>query len=115
MPFTRGKFFCILIVFIFCLAAFTAQAQSGNAGAIRGTVSDPTGAVIPGATVHLTNLNSGVDRTVTSDAQGQFEFPNVTFNNYMIAGSASGFAPLRKPVVPFDFFPQRRFNEESTV
>ena len=98
MPFTRGKFFCILIVFIFCLAAFTAQAQSGNAGAIRGTVSDPTGAVIPGATVHLTNLNSGVDRTVTSDAQGQFEFSNVTFNSYVIGASASGFAPLRKSV-----------------
>ena len=98
MPFTRGTIHRILPLLIFCLAAFTAQAQTGNAGAIRGTVTDPTGAVIPGATVHLGNANSGVDRTVTSDAQGQFEFPNVTFNNYMIAGSASGFAPLRKPV-----------------
>jgi hypothetical protein len=98
MPFTRGTIHRILPLLIFCLAAFTAQAQTGNAGAIRGTVTDPTGAVIPGATVHLGNANSGVDRTVTSDAQGHFEFPNVTFNNYMIAGSASGFAPLRKPV-----------------
>jgi hypothetical protein len=98
MPFHRGTILRILSLWIFCLAALTAQAQSGNAGAIRGTVSDPTGAVIPGATIHLTNPNSGVDRTVTSDAQGQFNFPNVTFNNYTIGASASGFASLRKSV-----------------
>jgi hypothetical protein len=98
MPSTRGTIHRILPVLIFCLAAFAAQAQSGNAGAIRGTVTDPSGAVIPGASVHLGNSNSGVDRTVTSDAEGQFEFPNVTFNNYIIAATASGFASLRKPV-----------------
>jgi hypothetical protein len=98
MPFTRGTIFRILSLWIFCLAALTAHAQGGNAGVIRGTVSDPTGAVIPGATIHLANPNSGVDRTVTSDAQGQFNFPNVTFNSYTIGASASGFAPMRKSV-----------------
>ena len=98
MPSTRGTILRILPLFVFCLAAIAAQAQSGNAGAIRGTVTDPSGAVIAGATIHLTNPNSGVDRTVTSDAQGQFEFPNVSFNDYGIAVSASGFASLHRNV-----------------
>jgi len=54
--------------------------------------------VIPNASVHLTNPNSGVDRTVQSDALGQFTFPNITFNGYQIAVAANGFAPLRKAV-----------------
>ena len=98
MPFNRGTILRILSISIFCLAVSAAQAQSGNAGAIRGTVTDPTGAVIPDATVHLTNANSGVDRTLQSDALGQFTFPNITFNSYQLAVSANGFAPVRKAV-----------------
>ena len=51
---------------------------------MRGTVTDPSGAVIPGATVHLTNDVSGLDRTATTDATGQFSFSNVPFNRYRI-------------------------------
>jgi hypothetical protein len=71
-------------------------AQGGNAAPVRGTVTDPSGAVIPGATVHLTNAISGLDRTATTDATGQFEIGNIPFNNYQIAVSASGFAPLKQ-------------------
>jgi hypothetical protein len=98
MPFTRGKISCILLTLILTMAALSASAQSGNAGAIRGTVTDPTGAVIPNAAVHLTNPRSGLDRTATSDALGQFEFSNITFDNYQIAVKANGFASLRKAV-----------------
>ena len=59
-------------------------AQGGNAGSVRGTVTDQSGAVIPGATVHLTNAVSGLDRSVTTDATGQFEIDNVPFNNYNV-------------------------------
>jgi hypothetical protein len=76
------------------LAALGAQAQSGSAGAVRGTVNDPSGAVIPNATIHLTNASSGLDRSETTDALGQFEFSNVPFNPYRIAVLANGFAPL---------------------
>ena len=64
-------------------------AQSGNAGAVRGTVTDPSGAVIPDATVHLTNGVSGFDRTVSTDRKGQFTFSNVPFNTYKISVSAN--------------------------
>jgi len=90
MPVLRGSIHRILPLFIL-LAALAAHAQSGNAGTVRGTVTDPTGAVIPGATVHLTNDVSGLDRAEISDAQGQFVFSNVPFNPYRISAVANGF------------------------
>jgi len=57
-----------------------------------------TGAVIPNATVRLTNPNSGVDRTATTDPTGQFIFPNVSFNSYQVSVSASGFASMHQSV-----------------
>jgi Carboxypeptidase regulatory-like domain/TonB-dependent Receptor Plug Domain len=96
MPFNSGKTFCILSLFAVALATVHAPAQGGNAGAIRGTVTDPSGAVIPNATVHLTNPRSGLDRTLSSDAQGNFVFDNITFDNYQIQVSASGFAAQRQ-------------------
>ena len=79
-------------------AAVSASAQSGSAGAVRGAVTDPSGAVIPNASVHLTDKVSGFDRTTTSDATGQFVFSNVPFNPYTIDASAKGFAPLSQSV-----------------
>jgi len=98
MPFTRGTIFRILPVLFLALAVAHLSGQGGSAGAIRGTVTDPSGAVIPNATVHLTNPRSGLDRTATSDALGQFEFSNITFDNYQIAVSATGFASQRRAV-----------------
>jgi Carboxypeptidase regulatory-like domain/TonB-dependent Receptor Plug Domain len=95
MPFKVGNFLRILPLAGFLFAAIAAPAaQSGNAGTVRGTVTDPSGAVIPGATVHLFNTMSGLDRTVTTDATGQFEIGNVPFNNYQASVAATGFAPL---------------------
>ena len=74
--------------------AICAHAQSGNAGILRGTVTDPAGAVVPGATVHLRNAVSGLNRTTSTDSAGQFSFPNIPFNLYTIEATATGFAPL---------------------
>jgi hypothetical protein len=92
MPFTRGKLSCILPGLALALASVCALGQ--NAGAIHGAVTDPSGAVIPGATVRLSNTGSGLARTTTSDALGQYAFSNVPFNPYRIDASANGFAPL---------------------
>jgi hypothetical protein len=98
MPFIRGAILRILPILFLALAVAHLSGQGGSAGTIRGTVTDPSGAVIPNATVHLTNPRSGLDRTSTSDALGQFEFSNITFDNYQIAVSATGFASQRKAV-----------------
>jgi hypothetical protein len=98
MPGIRGTFLGTLSSFALIFVALGASAQSGNAGAVRGTVTDPSGAVIPGATVHLTNSISGLDRTVTTDATGQFELSNIPFNPYQISVSAAGFSSITQSV-----------------
>ena len=98
MPFKRGTILSILCVFIFISATLLARAAGSDAGAVRGTVTDPSGAVIPGANVHLVNQVSGLDRTATTDATGQFVFANIPFNPYRMNISANGFAPLSQSI-----------------
>jgi len=99
MPFKRGLIFSILsAATALLLGALVASAQTGNAGTVHGTVTDPSGAVIPGATIHLTNSVSGLDRTTTSDATGQFTISNVPFNPYRLDVSAHGFARMSRDI-----------------
>jgi hypothetical protein len=98
MTFHRGAIARLLPLIALGFAALSAPAQSGNAAAVRGTVTDPSGAVVPNASVQLTNAVSGFDRTTTTDATGQFTFPNVAFAPYVIKASAKGFAPLSQNV-----------------
>ncbi|HWA96315.1 MAG TPA: TonB-dependent receptor [Terracidiphilus sp.] len=86
----------ILSFSILGLAASFAMAQAGNSGTIRGTVTDPSGAVISGAAVHLSNALSGLDRTTTTDASGAFQFANIPFHPYTVTVTAKGFASLRQ-------------------
>ena len=96
MPFHRGYILRILYLLILICAPLSALAEGSNSGSVRGTVTDPSGAVIPDATVHLTNEVSGLDRTVSTDATGQFVFANIPFNPYRINVSANGFATLSR-------------------
>jgi hypothetical protein len=96
MPNKRGTILSIFPVLVLILAALCAIAEGSNSGAVRGTVTDPSGAVIPNATVHLINQVSGLDRTATTDATGQFIFANIPFNPYRMTVLANGFAPVSK-------------------
>jgi hypothetical protein len=69
----------------------SAQTISSGSGAVRGSVVDPSGAVIKGATVAIANPVSQYSRTTQTDAQGNFEFDNVPFNNYHASASAPNF------------------------
>lgn len=97
MPFKYGAFLRILSLLAALAAAQIACAQ-GNAGTIQGSVTDPSGAVIPSATVHIFNTVSGLDRTTTTDPAGQFTLPNVPFNSYQVQVAASGFSSLKQSV-----------------
>ena len=98
MSLERGTISRIFSVLVMIFATLTASAQSGNAGTVRGTLTDPSGAVVPNVVVHLVNDVSGLDRAVTTDAQGQFVFSNVPFNPYRISAVVNGFAPLNQNV-----------------
>jgi hypothetical protein len=69
----------------------SAQSTSANSGTVRGSVLDPSGAVIKGATVEIHNPVSGYDKSVQTDAQGNFELGNIPYNNYHLSASAQGF------------------------
>src|ERR1700744_4351573 len=92
MSLHRGAILRILSLLAFVFAALSASAQMGNAGVIRGTVTDPSGAVVPNAAVHLANPVSEFEQTTITDATGQFSLPNVPFNPYTLSVSAKGFA-----------------------
>jgi hypothetical protein len=94
MSLQRGTIFRILPCLLLILAALGAYAQGGNAGTVRGTVTDHSGAVVPNAAVRLSNEVSGLDRTGTTNSTGQFEFANIPFNPYQVTVTASGFAKL---------------------
>jgi hypothetical protein len=69
-----------------------------TSGSVNGTVTDSTGAVIPGATVVISNAVSGLSRTATADANGAFQFTNLPFNPYHLAVSEAGFQPFSKQI-----------------
>jgi len=98
MSLARGTISRILPALVLIFVSLTASAQSGNAGTVRGTLTDPSGAVVPNVVIHLVNDVSGLDRTGATDAQGQFVFSNVPFNPYRISAVVNGFAPLNQNV-----------------
>ncbi|MEO6724425.1 MAG: carboxypeptidase-like regulatory domain-containing protein, partial [Blastocatellia bacterium] len=92
-----SQYFCELIALLLCVCALSVSgiAQSlGSAGTISGTVNDPAGAVIAGATVVIQNSGTGYKRTATTDETGMFRFANVPPNNYQLSVSANGFNPV---------------------
>ncbi len=80
---------------LFLLNARIVQAQSAS---ITGTVVDPSGGVVPNATVTIHNPVSGLERSTTTDAAGNFAFPNVPFNPYHLTVNAAGFMPYAQDV-----------------
>jgi hypothetical protein len=86
----------MVIVFLMLCSAFAfAQAETGS---ISGAVTDPSGAILPGATVTLTRVDTGQARTETTGNNGAFTFTNLQPGNYEVVVSAGGFNEFRKPV-----------------
>jgi hypothetical protein len=90
-------FSTIAVVSLLAIAG-TSVAQQSGAGTVTGTVSDPTGAVVPSAKVGIRNPVSGFERTAVTDKSGTFSIPNVPLNNYHLTANAPGFAPYAKDI-----------------
>ena len=71
---------------------------AGNAGTLIGTVTDPSGAVVPEATVTIDNLVSAYARTAMTDKAGRYQFTNLPLNPYHLKLSATGFAATAEDV-----------------
>jgi hypothetical protein len=87
------------LIVSFLSVALSAFGQSaGNSTSVTGTVLDPSGAVIPNATVEIRNPVSGFERTTTTDNAGRFAIPNVPFNPYHLIARSQGFSPYTQDV-----------------
>jgi Carboxypeptidase regulatory-like domain len=92
-------FLAALFLLLGALAAAPAgRAQNGNSANIAGTVTDPSGAVVVGATVTIHNPVSQYERSTTTDSSGAFSFPNVPFNPYHLSVAANGFGAYAQDV-----------------
>jgi Carboxypeptidase regulatory-like domain len=83
--------FQVLLLLMLNVACTLAQ-SGGSSSSVSGTVTDPSGAVIAGATVEIHNPVSEFSRSAPTDASGKFNFSNVPFNPYHLTVTAPGFA-----------------------
>lgn len=80
----------VVVLSLLCMGPAAAFGQTAY-GSINGTVSDASGAVIPGAAVTLTNVGTSVENQVGTNASGYYVFINVTPGGYTLSISAEGF------------------------
>src|SRR6266571_2725655 len=82
-----GALLCTMLCLVFTISAF---AQSTNAS-LGGTVSDSTGALIPGVTITATNTNTGIAQTNLTNESGVYQFPVLSTGTYKITAELPGF------------------------
>lgn len=83
-----SRLFPILFLLTFHVSLAWAQVTTGT---ILGTVTDETGAVLPGVTITLTNTDTGLTRTVISNDEGTYRGPSLTLGNYEVQAELAGF------------------------
>lgn len=83
--------FSFAALLVLALSAFSAMAQSTTTGAIGVTVTDPKGAVVPGATVVARNSETNKEETATTDDEGRARIVNLQPGTYTVTAEGSGF------------------------
>ena len=91
----RAGGFALLALSFACLLSAKALGQGETTSAIVGEVRDATSAVVPGATVTITNHETGLRRTAQADDAGRFNFPQLKPGVYSVRVEAPGFEPLQ--------------------
>ena len=84
---------CSLLVALLLLPAGPAAAQDPR-GSITGTVADSTGGVLPGVTVTVKNVETGVEQTVVTDGEGRFQVLYLNPGTYTVTAELSGFKKI---------------------
>lgn len=93
--FVRMSLFLILTIWV---SAATLAQSAGTSGSMQGEVKDPTGAVVPDATIEISNPVSGYHQSTQTDDTGHYSISNVPFNNYHVTVMRDGFAAASSDV-----------------
>src|SRR5215472_12888422 len=91
-------FFCLTAVVLCLISAVPSFAQSITSGDIAGSVTDPSGAVVPNAKVTATNDNTGAVHTTNSNGEGFYRFSFLQPGSYTVSASAAGFQPAQRKI-----------------
>jgi len=83
---------CLLLVV--SMATSLANAQNANTGEIKGTATDPSGAVVSEVRVTITNVQTGVNTVASTNADGIYDVPSVPVGMYKVTFSKTGFRNL---------------------
>jgi hypothetical protein len=86
----------VLVVSVLCLIAATVPVAGQQRGSISGRVLDAGGLVLPGATVTVTEQNTGFTRTVVAAENGAYLVPNLDPGLYTVAVELSGFGTMQR-------------------
>jgi len=81
------------VLLLLSIAPFS-WSQSTNQGAITGTVTDPTGAMIPGVSIIVVNTDTGVTRKTTSNKEGNYTVGFLTSGHYSATAETNGFKTM---------------------
>jgi hypothetical protein len=84
---------------LLALGLSVASAQSINSGDIRGTVTDSTGALLPGVTVTVTNKDTGVTKVLTTNRDGLYDTSSIVVGNYELTFEKQGFSKFERSSV----------------
>src|SRR6201981_622852 len=88
----------LLLLALATWQAIPAAAQSLTSGDMAGAVTDPSGAVVPNATVALKSNDTAATQTRTTNAQGAYRFSLLAPGTYQVCVTASGFQGAQKQV-----------------
>ncbi len=110
--FVFSLFFCLALL-LACTSP--ARAQSATTGGLTGVVTDPSGGVISGATVTLTNNGTGAIRTATTDASGNYKFSLIPPGAYSLKFEAPGFKTSTVPSVTVNVTETPVLNEKLEI
>jgi hypothetical protein len=91
-----------LVVCAVLLLAGTLCFAQESRGSITGKVLDPTGAVVPGAKVTVTDVGTNVSNTVTANSTGYWEVNFLTPGEYTVTAEAAGFTTLKRSGITLD-------------
>jgi hypothetical protein len=90
--------FVALLLGVLVMGAASVQAQTANSGTITGVVKDEQGAVVPGATVKVTNIGTNSERTAVASGDGVYEISQLVPGVYKLEVEAPNFAKYEQQV-----------------
>src|SRR5438552_7979921 len=86
----------VTVALVTLIVGTSAAAAQSTLGTIRGTIFDPQHQIAPGATVAVIDEATSLSRETTSDANGNFEVPNLRPGTYTVEASLSGFKKVQR-------------------